>query len=102
MEKKLTNSGPLREPADKHSIYTIEIVAGAKSRRCNDNTCEESKNQNFHDSLWDLTFLTAAPDPEAPIYWQLISRQRPYMLLLTSPDRIASYTAYLDVSQNAH
>src|SRR6266446_10094902 len=25
MEKKLTNSGPLREPADKHSIYTIEI-----------------------------------------------------------------------------
>ena len=22
MEKKLTNSGPLREPADKHSIYT--------------------------------------------------------------------------------
>jgi hypothetical protein len=25
MEKKLTNSGPLREPADKHSIYTIKI-----------------------------------------------------------------------------
>jgi hypothetical protein len=25
MEKKLTNSDPLREPADKHSIYTIEI-----------------------------------------------------------------------------
>ena len=23
MEKKLTNSGPLREPADKHSIYTL-------------------------------------------------------------------------------
>jgi len=23
MEKKLTNSGPLREPADKHSIYTM-------------------------------------------------------------------------------
>ena len=22
MEKKLTNSGPLREPAGKHSIYT--------------------------------------------------------------------------------
>jgi len=22
MEKKLTNSGPLRAPADKHSIYT--------------------------------------------------------------------------------
>jgi len=26
MEKKLTNSGPLREPADKHSIYTIELL----------------------------------------------------------------------------
>src|SRR5262249_16013593 len=23
MEKKLTNSGPLREPADKHSIYAL-------------------------------------------------------------------------------
>ena len=30
MEKKLTNSGPLREPADKHSIYTMhkEILEG--------------------------------------------------------------------------
>jgi len=27
MEKKLTNSGPLREPADKHSIYTLELWA---------------------------------------------------------------------------
>gem|GEM_PF-5734930 len=26
MEKKLTNSGPLREPADKHSIYTLIII----------------------------------------------------------------------------
>jgi hypothetical protein len=25
MEKKLTNSGPLRKPADKHSIYAIKI-----------------------------------------------------------------------------
>src|SRR5438093_12171270 len=25
MEKKLTNSDPLREPADKHSIYTIKV-----------------------------------------------------------------------------
>jgi hypothetical protein len=25
MEKKLTNSGPLREPADKHSIYAINM-----------------------------------------------------------------------------
>src|SRR4029450_1650393 len=28
MEKKLTNSGPLREPADKHSIYTIQLRPG--------------------------------------------------------------------------
>jgi hypothetical protein len=27
MEKKLTNSGPLRESVDKHSIYTIKLVA---------------------------------------------------------------------------
>jgi hypothetical protein len=26
MEKKLTNSGPLREPADKHSIYMHNCV----------------------------------------------------------------------------
>jgi hypothetical protein len=25
MDKKLTNSGPLRKPADKHSIYAIKI-----------------------------------------------------------------------------
>jgi hypothetical protein len=25
MEKKLTNSGPLMEPADKHSIYAIKL-----------------------------------------------------------------------------
>jgi len=28
MEKKLTNSGPLREPADKHSIYTLKLYFG--------------------------------------------------------------------------
>jgi hypothetical protein len=26
MEKKLTNSGPLRESVDKHSIYTIKMA----------------------------------------------------------------------------
>jgi len=25
MEKKLTNSGPLRESVDKHSIYTLTM-----------------------------------------------------------------------------
>jgi len=30
MEKKLTNSGPLRESADKHSIYTIQQYACGK------------------------------------------------------------------------
>jgi transposase-like protein len=33
MEKKLTNSGPLREPADKHSIYTIEMALNASGIR---------------------------------------------------------------------
>ena len=45
-------------------------------RACNDNTCGESKGQNSHDSLLDLTFLLATTDPKAPIYWYLISRQR--------------------------
>jgi len=27
MEKKLTNSGPLREPADKHSISHLEPLS---------------------------------------------------------------------------
>jgi hypothetical protein len=26
MEKKLTNSGPLRESVDKHSIYTMHMI----------------------------------------------------------------------------
>ena len=31
MEKKLTNSGPLREPADKHSIYTrVRLTDGER------------------------------------------------------------------------
>ena len=37
-------------------------------RACNDNVCGESKSQNFHDSLLDLTFLIAATAPKAPIY----------------------------------
>jgi predicted ATPase len=31
--KKLTNSGPLREPADKHSIYTLELRAATSLAR---------------------------------------------------------------------
>jgi hypothetical protein len=31
MEKKLTNSDPLREPADKHSIYTMHITPACGS-----------------------------------------------------------------------
>ena len=30
MEKKLTNSGPFRESVDKHSIYTIKVLAGGR------------------------------------------------------------------------
>jgi hypothetical protein len=32
MEKKLTNSGPLRESVDKHSIYTIKLMKIAPRR----------------------------------------------------------------------
>jgi len=32
MEKKLTNSGPLREPADKHSIYTLKLTPCGRTR----------------------------------------------------------------------
>jgi hypothetical protein len=45
-------------------------------RVCNDNVCGESKSRNSHESRLDLTCLTAATDPKAPIYWYLISRQR--------------------------
>jgi hypothetical protein len=37
-------------------------------RACNDNACGESKSQNSHDCLLDLTFLIAATDPKAPMY----------------------------------
>jgi hypothetical protein len=37
-------------------------------RACNDNACGESKSQNSHDNLLDLTFVIAAPDPKTPIY----------------------------------
>jgi hypothetical protein len=37
-------------------------------RACNDNVCGESKSQNFHESLLDLTFLIAATDPKPSIY----------------------------------
>jgi hypothetical protein len=32
MEKKHTNSGPLRESADKHSIYAMNLSSHAKER----------------------------------------------------------------------
>jgi hypothetical protein len=37
-------------------------------RACNDNVCGESKSQNSHESLLDLTFLLAATDPKVSIY----------------------------------
>jgi len=37
-------------------------------RACNDNTCGESKGQNSHRSLLDLTCLIAATDPKALMY----------------------------------
>jgi hypothetical protein len=35
---------------------------------CNDNFGGESKSQNFHESLLDLTFLIAATATKTPIY----------------------------------
>jgi len=35
---------------------------------CNDNTCGESKNQNAHASLLDLTCLIAATNSKPSIY----------------------------------
>jgi len=60
-------------------------------RACNDNACGESKSQNFHDSLLDLTFLIAALDPKAPIYWHLISRQQLLRLWFLSSDDRSSW-----------
>jgi hypothetical protein len=37
-------------------------------RACNDNACGESKSQNSHERLLDLTFLLATTDPKTPIY----------------------------------
>ena len=37
-------------------------------RACNYNACGESKRQNSHDSLLNLTFWTTATDPKASIY----------------------------------
>jgi len=43
---------------------------------CNDNTCGESKNQNAHASLLDLTCLIAATNSKPSIYCYCIARQR--------------------------
>jgi hypothetical protein len=37
-------------------------------RACNGNVCRESKRQNSHDSLLNLTFWIATTDPKVPIY----------------------------------
>src|SRR5262245_6635350 len=37
-----------------------QISRWREIRACNDNICGESKSQNFHDRLLDLTFLIAA------------------------------------------
>ena len=53
-------------------------------RAWNDNACGASKGQNFHESLLDLTCLSAAPDPQAPMYCYFMSRQR---LIFVGPGR---------------
>ena len=57
---------------ETHKAVPLEVPSIASRwreiRACNDNACGESKSQNYHDSLLDLTFLIAATDPKAPIY----------------------------------
>jgi len=48
----------------KHKLL---VSCWREIRACNDNACGESKSQNSHDSLLDLTCLIAATDPKAPI-----------------------------------
>ena len=43
MEKKLTNSGPLRESADKHSIYPHFMLFAE---------CKSIKNREIYRILW--------------------------------------------------
>ena len=57
--------------SSKEGDCTIEqliISRWREIRACNSNTYGESKGQNFHDNLMDLTCLSAAIDPKAPIY----------------------------------
>jgi hypothetical protein len=59
--------------AETQQPLTLEKALAIFSRwreipACNDNTGGESKSQNSHDSLLDLTFLIAATDPKASIY----------------------------------
>ena len=49
-------------------MVSAPISRWREIRACNDNTCGESKSQNFHDGLLDRTFLITATDPKAPIY----------------------------------
>jgi hypothetical protein len=56
------------EPAGADGPVSILYSRWREIRACNDNACGESKRQNFHDRLLDLTFLSAAIDPKAPIY----------------------------------
>jgi hypothetical protein len=48
--------------------FFMPISRWREIRACNDNTCGESKGQNSHRSLLDLTCLIAATDPKALIY----------------------------------
>jgi hypothetical protein len=52
MEKKLTNSGPLREPADKHSIYTIKIGAQAQEPEDDQQATQEDTKRPPAESWW--------------------------------------------------
>src|SRR5215813_10061043 len=55
MEKKLTNSGPLRESVDKHSIYPVVAIGKAlQPFPCPKRSVRLSPHSAFQLGLWTL------------------------------------------------
>jgi hypothetical protein len=63
---RLCQSNPRVPPCSKAS--SMITSRWREIRTCNNNACGESKSQNSHESLLDLTFVIAATDPKTLIY----------------------------------
>jgi hypothetical protein len=66
--KERKSSGSNKDVSHKTSRYSAENSRWREIWVCNANTCGESKSQNSHKSLLDLTCLIAATAPKTPIY----------------------------------